>query len=120
MQADPPVGGLRKMPQVIYANHSANAKRSYSQFDQISLFLRKGLQMDIQALKIELVKQILESESKELLDQIYSTLKREEKDFWIELTDDQKEEVEIGRRQVSNGETEDWETLRERLLKKSS
>ena len=76
--------------------------------------------MDIQALKIELVKQILDSESKELLDKIYSALKREEKDFWNELTDDQKEEVEIGRRQVRNAETEDWENVRERLLKKSS
>lgn len=76
--------------------------------------------MDIQALKIELVKQILASESKELLDNIHSALKIEEKDFWNELTDDQKEEVEIGRRQVSNGETEDWENVRERLFKKSS
>lgn len=76
--------------------------------------------MDIRALKIELVKQIIESESKELLDKIYSALKREEKDFWNELTDDQKEEVEIGRRQVRNGETEDWESVRERLSKKSS
>ncbi|MEQ9188635.1 MAG: hypothetical protein RLP15_12940 [Cryomorphaceae bacterium] len=76
--------------------------------------------MDIQALKLELVKQILESESKELLDKIYSTLKRDEKDFWLEMTDDQKEEVEIGRRQVQNGETEDWETVLERLSKKAS
>ena len=76
--------------------------------------------MDIRALKIELVKQVLESESKELLNQIYSALKNDEKDFWDELTDDQKEEVEIGKRQVSNGETEDWENVRERLLKKSS
>lgn len=76
--------------------------------------------MDIQALKIELVKQILESESMELLHHIYSTLKREEKDFWLELTDDQKMEVEIGRRQVQNGETEDWENVFERLSKKAS
>ena len=76
--------------------------------------------MDIQALKLELVKQILELESKELLDKIYATLKREEKDFWLEMTDDQKEEVEIGRRQVQNGETEDWETVLERLSKKAS
>jgi len=76
--------------------------------------------MDIQALKIELVKQILESESKELLDKIYATLKREEKDFWLELSDDQKKEVEMGRRQVKNGETEDWESVLERLSKKSS
>jgi hypothetical protein len=76
--------------------------------------------MDIQALKLELVKQILESESKELLDKVYSTFKREEKDFWLEMTDDQKQEVEIGRRQVKNGETEEWQTVLERLSKKAS
>ncbi|NQV52841.1 MAG: hypothetical protein HQ500_06640 [Flavobacteriales bacterium] len=76
--------------------------------------------MDIQALKLELVKQILESESKELLDKVYYTFKREEKDFWLEMTDDQKQEVEIGRRQVKNGETEEWETVLERLSKKAS
>ena len=85
-----------------------------------SLTLSKRFEMDIQALKIELVKQILESESMELLHHIYSTLKREEKDFWLELTDDQKMEVEIGRRQVQNGETEDWENVFERLSKKAS
>ncbi len=76
--------------------------------------------MDIRTLKIELVKQILESESKELLDKLYSILKREDSDFWPELSADQKEEVEIGRRQVRNGETEDWEIVKERLMKKSS
>lgn len=76
--------------------------------------------MDIQTLKIELVKQILDSESIELLDKLYSTLKREDSDFWNELSADQKDEVEIGRRQVRNGETEDWEILRDRLRKKSS
>ena len=75
--------------------------------------------MDIRSLKIELVKQILESESKELLDKLHSILKREDSDFWNELSDDQKEEVEIGRRQVRNGETEDWEILKDRLTKKS-
>lgn len=96
-----------------------NAKRPSTSSDQFSLFLRKRPQMDIRALKIELVKQILESESKELLDKIYSTIKREEKDFWTELTNDQKEEVEIGRQQVRNGETEDWENVRDRLSRRS-
>lgn len=35
--------------------------------------------MDLKALKIELVQQILESESKVLLNKIYATLKRKEK-----------------------------------------
>ena len=75
--------------------------------------------MDIQALKLELVKQILESESQELLAKIYTALKREDKDFWLELTEDQKKEVEIGRQQVQNGETEDWQNVLTRLSKKA-
>lgn len=76
--------------------------------------------MDIQTLKIELVKQILELNSKESLDKVYAILKREEKDFWLELTDDQKIEIEIGRSQIKNGETEEWQTVLERLSKKTS
>jgi hypothetical protein len=76
--------------------------------------------MDIQTLKIELVKQILELDSKESLDKVYATLKREEKDFWLELTDDQKIEIEIGRSQIKNSETEEWQTVLERLSKKTS
>ena len=71
--------------------------------------------MDIQALKLELVKQILESESKELLDKIYATLKKEQKDFWLEMSDEQQEEIEIARKQIKNGETEDWESVLKRL-----
>jgi hypothetical protein len=76
--------------------------------------------MDIQTLKIELVKQILELDSKESLDKVYAILKREEKDFWLELTDDQKIEIEIGRSQIKNSETEEWQTVLERLSKKTS
>lgn len=74
--------------------------------------------MDLQALKIEPVKQILALESKDVLDKIYATLKQEEKDFWTTLSADQKQEVEIGRKQVENGETEDWESVLGRLSKK--
>jgi hypothetical protein len=61
--------------------------------------------MDIQALKLELVKQILHTESEELLNRLYSTIKVESKDFWLELTDAQRREVEIGLAQIERGET---------------
>ena len=84
----------------------------------VSLLLIKLVEMNIQALKIELLKQILQSESKELLDKIYATLRGEEKDFWLEMTEDQKIEIEIGKRQVENGETEEWNSVLKRLSKK--
>ena len=65
--------------------------------------------MDIQALKAELVKQILATESKELLDRMRHVLEREQKDFWLELTDAQKREIEKGLEQIESGQTEDWD-----------
>ncbi len=65
----------------------------------------KRLKMDIQALKLELVKQILHTESEELLNKLYSTLKVQGKDFWLELSEAQRREVEIGLAQIERGET---------------
>jgi ABC-type lipoprotein export system ATPase subunit len=76
--------------------------------------------MDFKALKLELVRQILATESKDLLDKLLSTLKKEDKDFWSELSADQKNEVEIARKQIENGEFEEWETVFKRLTKKSA
>ena len=72
--------------------------------------------MDIQALKLELVRQILETESQELLDKVMRTLKKEEPDFWLELTDAEKQEIEISRKQIENGETESWDSVYKRLV----
>jgi hypothetical protein len=70
--------------------------------------------MDIQALKIELAKQIRALESKEILDKVYATLNREEKDFWMNLSEDLKKEVEVARKQVKKGLTADWYLVRSR------
>ena len=61
--------------------------------------------MNIQALKLALVRQILQTESEELLNKLYTTIKGESKDFWRELTDAQRREVEIGIEQLERGES---------------
>ena len=71
--------------------------------------MKKQLRMDIQSLKLELVKQILEVENMEMISKLFLTLKNEDKDFWLELTDSQKEEIELGLKQIQRGETEDWD-----------
>jgi hypothetical protein len=71
--------------------------------------------MNIQTLKLELVKKILDINSPEILNSIHSALTQGDKDFWLDLTDDQKKEIAIGRRQVEKGETIDWDSLRERI-----
>ena len=40
---------------------------------------------------------------------------KEKTDFWLDLSDDQKAEVEISRKQVKNGETEDWDSIIKRV-----
>lgn len=71
--------------------------------------------MDIQTLKIELTRLILETESTDVLKKLLTDLKKEKSDFWLDLTDDQKAEIEISRKQVQNGETEDWESIVKRV-----
>ncbi len=71
--------------------------------------------MDIQAIKLELVKQILATEREDLLDKLLTIVKQEEKDFWNDLSDAQKREVEIGLRQIETGETEAWDDFLKRV-----
>ncbi|MBT3424697.1 MAG: hypothetical protein HOD63_13835 [Bacteroidetes bacterium] len=65
--------------------------------------------MDIQALKLELVRQILDLDSKEVLTKLFQTLKKSNKDFWLDLSESQKAEIELGLKQIENGETIEWE-----------
>lgn len=71
--------------------------------------------MDIQALKLELVKEVLQTESKDILDQMLSFVKKADADFWSDLSDTQKQEVEIGLEQIEKGETEDWDEFVKRV-----
>jgi hypothetical protein len=71
--------------------------------------------MDIQALKIELTQLILNTDSKDLLKKFLVEIKKENRDFAADLTDDQKKEIEISRKQVKNGETESWESIMNRI-----
>ena len=71
--------------------------------------------MDIQLLKIELAKRILEIDSADVIQKLYRVLGKEDKGFWLGLTDVQKKEIELGLRQISDGETEEWSTFIKRV-----
>lgn len=47
---------------------------------------------------------LLETESPSVIRSIKEVFKKEKKDFWEELTAEQKEEIELGERQIENGE----------------
>ena len=60
--------------------------------------------MNIQSTKIELTKLILSIDNPKLIEKIKDLLLKETSDFWLELTDIQKEELKIGVEQLNNGE----------------
>jgi len=71
--------------------------------------------MDIQTMKLELVRQILKLESRDLVNSLLLTLKKEDKGYQQDLSDAQKREIELGMSQIQNGETEDWDGFLRRV-----
>ena len=68
--------------------------------------------MNIQAEKIEIVKMILETDNEFLLKSVRSIIEQEQKtDFWNALSSDQKEDIELGLREIEKGETVDYDKL---------
>jgi len=69
------------------------------------------------ALKLEALKRVMSSDDDAQLVKVLSIFRREHADFWDELTDSQRAEVELSRQQVSEGKVEDWEAVYKRLSK---
>jgi len=59
--------------------------------------------MDIQASKLELVKLIVNIDNDKVIDKIIKILKSEQEDFWLELSEAEKEEIKIGIKQLDSG-----------------
>lgn len=60
--------------------------------------------MDIQLEKLELIKIIAETEDISLIKSFKKLLKKEKKDWWEDLTDEQKADIEQGERDFENGD----------------
>jgi hypothetical protein len=60
--------------------------------------------MDIQTTKIELAKIILSIENTEFIEKIKNFISKEKMDFWDDLTASEKAEIELGIKQLDNGE----------------
>jgi predicted transcriptional regulator len=60
--------------------------------------------MDIQLKKLELIKKIAETEDLAIIQSIQKIFTKKKKDWWEDLTDAQKEEIEEGERQIERGE----------------
>jgi hypothetical protein len=67
--------------------------------------------MNIQAIKLELVEQILKSKSPEILAQLLSVVKSEKEDFWKLLSKEEKKEIMEGIDQLDKGERHSYESV---------
>ena len=59
--------------------------------------------MDIQTSKIELAKMILSLENPAIVNKIISLIESEQSDFYSELSDLDKKEIQIGIKQLDSG-----------------
>lgn len=63
--------------------------------------------MDLQSEKIELVKLLLETESREVLDEIKAIFKKQGNDFYDDLPQHVKEDIEAGLKDIEEGRVYD-------------
>jgi hypothetical protein len=59
--------------------------------------------MDLQAAKLELVKLILNIENQSVIDELLNSLKTKENDWWEDLTENEKELIQLGIDQLDAG-----------------
>ncbi len=71
--------------------------------------------MDIQASKLELVKLIVNMDNKKIIDKMLSILRSEKEDFWLELSLEEKEEIELGIKQLDDGQRISWDDFLKRV-----
>ena len=73
--------------------------------------------MDIRLEKLELMKLLMETENPSVLQAIRKIFQKEEKDWWDDLTEEQKEFLEASLKQADNGEVHDFNSFIEPYLK---
>ncbi|MEZ7900968.1 MAG: hypothetical protein QMC21_03585 [Flavobacteriales bacterium] len=71
--------------------------------------------MNLQTAKIELVKTILESENKDFIKKVVDFIKAEKSDFWDELSESQKLEINEGIGQLDRGERVSLESVLKKI-----
>ena len=60
--------------------------------------------MDIQLEKLELIKMLVETNDSDIISSIKKVFATEKKDFWEELSQEQRDEIEESDRQIDRGE----------------
>lgn len=76
-----------------------------------SLEIQMNIGMDLQTSKLELVKMIVNIDNQATITRLLDVLKSEKKDFWQELSNKDKQEIEAGIKQLDLGERVSWEEV---------
>ena len=63
--------------------------------------------MDLQSEKLELIKMLLETDDKIIIEAIKNIFKSEKKDVWKQLTPEQQEEIDLGIHEANRGDQVD-------------
>lgn len=74
--------------------------------------------MDIQLEKLELIKKLAETNDFAVIESIKKIFQKEKKDWWDELSDEQKADIEQGERDIENGDFVTFEEFFETLKAK--
>ena len=72
--------------------------------------------MDIQLEKLELIKMLVETNDSSIIDSIKNIFKSKKKDWWDELSDEQKFEIEESDREIDRGEFVNFEDFIEKFI----
>ena len=60
--------------------------------------------MDIESSKLELVKLIVNINNQKIIDKLLKVLKSEQEDFWLELSEQERQEIKLGISQLESGQ----------------
>ncbi len=71
--------------------------------------------MDMQLEKLELIKKIEETNDSSIINSIKKIFISDKKDWWEELTEAQKFEIEEGEREIERGEFVIWEDVKKEI-----
>ena len=70
--------------------------------------------MDIQLEKLELIKMLADTEDPAIIKSIRKIFKKEKKDWWEDLTEEQKEDLELSMEEFERGEVVSYESILKR------
>ena len=71
----------------------------------------KNRVMDIQAEKYSLIEYITQVKDIRLIEKLKQFVKANENDFWNDLTEDQKQELKQGMKELDDGQKHDYEQV---------